>query len=343
VTARLGEIAAQHRLVRRARDHADPLAGDGHVHRLGHRAGARHREAGGQAEIRPREGISFAVLRGHGRPRDQRLALSGLHRRVQFLPRQALDLAARGDGKLAADRPRQLDIEAGEAALPVEEVEGREVDRGQEANAPDAGKVGLGQPLLLVPERGNRRSLRPRVVAGREPRRGEEQNEDGEESWHHGARSRKIRRHLSRAAAHLSTAVGLSHRAGRLRPVVPLSGAAGFKACSTRIEARRGENRAVPDASPANGSRLGGRSAPLAGMTMSCAPLHAIALPEREGGLPIEKNGNMYVTGDGALSSGVFLDRFRDGRHCVVLLPRRSHRPRSPRPATPFPAFFLRG
>jgi hemoglobin/transferrin/lactoferrin receptor protein len=46
-----------------------------------------------------------------------------------------------------------------------------------------------------------------------------------------------------------------------------LSGAAGFRACDEGSEARQREDRAAPDDSTANGSRLGGRFAPLAGMT----------------------------------------------------------------------------
>src|SRR5690606_22675331 len=59
----------------------------------------------------------------------------------------------------------------------------------------------------------------------------------------------------------------------------PLSVAAGLWDCDKGAEARRGEDRAVPDDHAANGSRLCGRFAPLAGMTRRWEFPYAIALP----------------------------------------------------------------
>jgi hypothetical protein len=58
-----------------------------------------------------------------------------------------------------------------------------------------------------------------------------------------------------------------------------LSGAAGFRSGDDDAEACRGEARAVLDDPAANGSRLGGRFAPLAGMTQARDFPYAIALP----------------------------------------------------------------
>jgi len=67
-----------------------------------------------------------------------------------------------------------------------------------------------------------------------------------------------------------------------------LSGAAGSKVCDTVLTRQR-EDRAVLDDDPANGSRLCGRFAPLAGMTAGEA-VFDMRLPGRPDFKPIPRH-----------------------------------------------------
>ncbi len=118
-----------------------------------------------------REEEARSVVGVDGKARDDGFSIPGRQRARQFAEGPRLDLAARGDIELLADRAGEIDMEARQTPALVEEVEGREVDRGEEADAGPARQVGLGQALSLVPEIGGRdggsgRRLRPLGLGG---------------------------------------------------------------------------------------------------------------------------------------------------------------------------------
>ena len=131
-------------------------------------------EARRKLEIGPRYRPRGAQVPGNAMARNDRLSAQPVERRVELLPGHRLDLAFRLDLQFRADRPRDLDIEAGRAALRVGEIEGREVERREEAQSQQPGQIGTRNPVVGI---GQARRI---AGIGREGRQhGEDSGRDG--------------------------------------------------------------------------------------------------------------------------------------------------------------------
>ena len=96
-------------------------------------------------------------------------AVLALQRVGEIVERPRLDGAA--DGELGADRPRQVDVEAGEVAVRVEKIEGREIVGGDEANGLHGARRRPFHAPLGVPEIRDRHARGAIRRGGRQCRR----------------------------------------------------------------------------------------------------------------------------------------------------------------------------
>ena len=97
-------------------------------------------EAAGQRQVDRGKIEQRAVLVGHGKPGDQRIALVVAEGVGGLFPGPGLDGA--GDIDLGADALGQVDIEADQFAAGIAEVEGREIGGGEEADGRDRRQAG---------------------------------------------------------------------------------------------------------------------------------------------------------------------------------------------------------
>ena len=151
-----GEVS----LMRRPRHHRERLP----LQPLGRRHDRRRvpadDEAAGRAHVDVAEVEFLARVGGYRQPGDDRVGITVAERRQQVAPGARLDRAV--DHQLRADRPRKVDVEAGQAARGVEKVERRKIVRGDEAYDFDRTGSGPLHPPLRIPEVGNHDSGRRR-------------------------------------------------------------------------------------------------------------------------------------------------------------------------------------
>ena len=134
-----------------------------------------HQKAGRQEKIGPGEIELLPQLRRHGDAGHHRFALPCLQRRDQLSIGHCLDLAANLQTKFGAERPRKIDVETGQTAALIGEIEGRKVRRCQEAQAQHAAHIGPHQPFARIEE-----DREVRILGPRRRRRDRNQHQKGE-------------------------------------------------------------------------------------------------------------------------------------------------------------------